>query len=52
MGLCEGGATPTPRAWNAVGRKAEPKCAPKDRFIVCNDSVNSCNAAAGEVIHG
>ena len=52
MGLREGGIIPDPRTWNVAGRQAEPKRAPKGHFVVCNESVNSCGIAAGEVLHG
>ena len=50
--LCEGDAAPTPCAWNVAGTQPEPRHAQKGHFIICNDSVNSCGAAAGEVLRG
>ena len=52
MGLREGGAAPIPRAWNVAGMRAEPRRAPKGHLIVCNDNINNCGAAAGEMLHG
>ena len=52
MDLCKGDAAPTPRAWNMDGRQTEPKRAPKGHFIVCNNSINSCSAAAVEELCG